>query len=93
MKRVGIRTLPMPLGAAVGVQKRCQPDSERRNTEDLIALRRTTADGTDVDSEPCSSQDVMASVCKALGVSLETKFTSRNGRPMIIANSGKVIPE
>ena len=30
---------------------------------------------------------------KALGVSLETTFTSKNGRPMKIANSGKVIKE
>jgi uncharacterized protein (DUF1501 family) len=58
-----------------------------------IAVGRTTADGTDVDSEPYTSQDVMASVCKALGISLETTFTSRNGRPMKIANGGKVIGE
>jgi len=35
----------------------------------------------------------MASVCKALGISLQTTFTSQNGRPMKIANSGKVIKE
>jgi uncharacterized protein (DUF1501 family) len=58
-----------------------------------IAVGRTTADGTDVDSEPYSSQDVMATVCQALGISLETTFTSKNGRPMKIANSGKVIGE
>jgi hypothetical protein len=28
-----------------------------------------------------------------LGISLETTFTSRNGRPMKIANSGKVIKQ
>jgi hypothetical protein len=33
----------------------------------------------------------MASVCHGLGISLETTFTSRNGRPMKIANSGKLI--
>ena len=58
-----------------------------------IAVGRTTADGSDVDSEPYSSQDVMATVCQALGISLETTFTSKNGRPMKIANSGKVIGE
>ncbi len=58
-----------------------------------IAVGRTTADGTDVDSEPYSAQDVMATVCQALGISLETTFTSKNGRPMKIANSGKVIGE
>jgi hypothetical protein len=40
-----------------------------------------------------SSEDLMASVCKSLGISLETTFTSLNGRPMKIANSGKVITE
>ncbi|MGD9720420.1 MAG: DUF1501 domain-containing protein [Pirellulales bacterium] len=58
-----------------------------------IAVGRTTADGTDVDTEPYASQDVMATVCKALGISLDTNFTSRNGRPMKIAAGGKVISE
>jgi hypothetical protein len=58
-----------------------------------IAVGATNDDGTRVDTEPYTSQDVMASVCKALGISLETTFTSRNGRPMKIANSGKVIKE
>ena len=35
----------------------------------------------------------MASVLKGLGVSLETTFTSKNNRPMKIANSGKYIKE
>ena len=39
------------------------------------------------------SEDVMASVCQALGISLSTTFTSTSGRPMKIANSGKVIKE
>jgi hypothetical protein len=40
-----------------------------------------------------NSQDVMATVCKSHGISLETTFTSKNGRPMKIANGGKVIKE
>ncbi len=51
----------------------------------------TNEDGTQVMTDPYSSQDLMASVCKSLGISLETTFTSRSGRPMKIANSGKVI--
>ena len=35
----------------------------------------------------------MASVIKSLGISLETTFTSKSGRPMKIANSGKIIKE
>jgi uncharacterized protein (DUF1501 family) len=57
------------------------------------AVGATNADGTNVETEPYTSQDVMASVCKALGISLETTFTSKNGRPMKIANGGKVIKE
>jgi hypothetical protein len=58
-----------------------------------IAVGKTNSDGTMVDSEPYTSQDLMASVIKALGISLDTTFTSNNGRPMKIANSGKVIKE
>jgi uncharacterized protein (DUF1501 family) len=58
-----------------------------------IAVGKTNADGTNVETEPYTSQDVMASVCKALGISLETTFTSKSGRPMKIANGGKVIKE
>ena len=58
-----------------------------------IAVGKTNADGTSVETDPYTSQDVMASICKALGISLETTFTSKSGRPMKIANSGKVIKE
>jgi len=58
-----------------------------------IAVGKTNDDGTSVDSEPYKAQDLMATVCKALGISLETTFTSKNGRPMKIANGGKVIKE
>lgn len=58
-----------------------------------ITVGKTNEDGTAVDTDPYTSQDVMATVCKALGISLETTFTSNNGRPMKIANSGKVIKE
>lgn len=58
-----------------------------------IAVGKTSDDGTSVESEPYTSQDVMASVCKALGISLDTTFTSNSGRPMKIANSGKIIKE
>ena len=58
-----------------------------------IAVGETSADGTKVITDPYTSQDVMASVCKALGISLSTTFTSNSGRPMKIANSGKVIKE
>jgi hypothetical protein len=58
-----------------------------------IAVGQTNADGTQVEGSSYSSEDLMATVCRSLGISLETTFTSTNGRPMKIANSGKVITE
>ena len=56
-----------------------------------IAIGRTNKDGTQVETEPYSSEDVMATVCRALGISLQTIYTSHGGRPMKIAAGGKVI--
>ena len=58
-----------------------------------IAVGATNDDGTTVDTEPYSAEDLMATVCKSLGISLETTYQSKNGRPMKIANGGKVIRE
>ena len=57
------------------------------------AIGATNDDGTAVDTEPYSAEDLMASVCKSLGISLETTYQSKNGRPMKIANGGKIIRE
>lgn len=58
-----------------------------------VVVGETSSDGREVISEPYSAQDLMASVLKSIDVSLETTFTSKSGRPMKIANSGKVITE
>ena len=58
-----------------------------------IAIGKTNEDGTRVEGQSHSAEDLMATVCKTLGISLESTFTSRNGRPMKIANSGKVIED
>lgn len=58
-----------------------------------IVVGETSENGKEVVSEPYTSQDLMASVLRSLDISLETTFTSKNGRPMKIANSGKVIKE
>lgn len=58
-----------------------------------IAVGKTNEDGTRVEGQSYSSEDLMATICKTLGISLETTFTSRSGRPMKIANSGNVIEE
>jgi len=58
-----------------------------------IAVGKTNAEGTSVETEPYSAEDLMATVCQALGISLKTTFTSKSGRPMKIANGGKLIKE
>lgn len=58
-----------------------------------VVVGATNDDGKEIITEPYSSQDLMASVLSSLDISLETTFTSKNGRPMKIANSGKVIKE
>ncbi|HEY2826748.1 MAG TPA: DUF1501 domain-containing protein [Pirellulales bacterium] len=58
-----------------------------------VIVGATNDDGTQVTTDPYTSQDLMASALKSLGISLDTTFTSNNGRPMKIANSGKVIKE
>lgn len=58
-----------------------------------LAVGQTTADGSAVDSEPYSSEDLMTTVCHGLGISTEKTFTSKNGRPMKIAGGGKLITD
>lgn len=58
-----------------------------------IAVGETNEDGTAVTSEPYSAEDLMATVCKSLGINLETTYQSKSGRPMKIANGGKLIRE
>jgi hypothetical protein len=53
----------------------------------------TNENGKEIVGNAYTSQDLMASVLRSLGISLETTFTAKNGRPMKIANSGKVITE
>lgn len=58
-----------------------------------LAVGATDAEGRQVTSEPYSAEDLMATVCHGLGISLETTYQSKNGRPMKIANGGKLIRE
>jgi uncharacterized protein (DUF1501 family) len=55
------------------------------------AVGQTNADGTTVETEAFSSEDLMATVCKALDISLQTTFTTPTGRPIKIAGGGRVI--
>jgi len=58
-----------------------------------LAIGETSSDGTAVETEPYSSEDLMATVIKGLDISLDTTFMSKNRRPMKIANGGKVITD
>jgi uncharacterized protein (DUF1501 family) len=56
-----------------------------------LTVGETNEDGTEVVGESFASQDLMATVLRAVGIPLDKTFTSKNGRPMKIANSGRVI--
>jgi uncharacterized protein (DUF1501 family) len=58
-----------------------------------IAVGETNEDGTKVVGDSYTSQDLMATICKALDMDLAKTFMSNNGRPMKLANGGKVIKE
>jgi len=58
-----------------------------------LAIGETNEDGTKVVGQSWTSQDLMATVCKALGIDLTKNFMSGNGRPMKIANGGKIITD
>jgi hypothetical protein len=55
-----------------------------------IAVGQTNDVG-EAEGDTYSSEDVMATVCHALGIPLDKSFTSRSGRPMKIAGGGRVI--
>ena len=55
------------------------------------AIGETSADGTRVESDPYTAQDLLATVLAALGISLETTFKTHSGRELNIANGGRVI--
>ena len=58
-----------------------------------IAVGKTNENGTKVEGQSWTSQDLMATVCKALDIDLAKSFMSGNGRPMKIANGGKIIQD
>ena len=58
-----------------------------------IAVGETDDEGRKVITEPYSAEDLMATICKGLGINVETTYQSKNGRPMKIANGGKIIKE
>ena len=63
------------------------------NLKGGLVVGETSSDGSAVESEPYSSEDLMTTVCQGLGISTKKTFTSKNGRPMKIAGGGKIITE
>jgi len=56
------------------------------------AIGSTSDDGTEITSDLIySAEDLMITICKSLGINTEKSYTAKNGRPMKIANNGKII--
>jgi len=57
------------------------------------AVGATDKDGTSVETQAYLPGDIWATVAHAMGIPLDTVHTSKNGRPMKIANGGTAIKE
>ena len=57
------------------------------------AVGATDKDGLSVEGQAYLPGDIWATVAHALGIPLDTVYTSKNGRPMKIANSGTPIKQ
>jgi hypothetical protein len=57
------------------------------------AVGATDADGIGIEGKAYLPGDIWATVAKALGIPLDTVYTSKRGRPMRIANGGTPIVE
>ena len=55
------------------------------------AIGATTPDGKMVDGIAYSSENLMATTISALGIDTTTTYSSKRGRPMKVANGGKLI--
>jgi uncharacterized protein (DUF1501 family) len=51
----------------------------------------TNEDGTEVTTQAYSAEDLMATVCHAMGIALNKNLTASNGRPMKMAGGGQLI--
>ncbi len=58
-----------------------------------VAVGATDKDGTSVETQAYLPGDIWATVSHAMGIPLDTVHTSKNGRPMKIANGGTAIKE
>lgn len=63
------------------------------NLKGGLVVGETSADGSAVESKPYSSEDLMATVCTGLGISIDKSFNANNGRPMKLASTGQPIAD
>jgi hypothetical protein len=57
------------------------------------AYGKTTVDGTKVEGDPSSTQDLLATLCRALGIDHTKTNPSNVGRPIKIVDKGRVIKD
>lgn len=58
-----------------------------------LAVGSTDSSGVELTSDPHTAEDIIATLCQALGIPLTRIYTSRRGRPMKVANGGTPIKE
>jgi uncharacterized protein (DUF1501 family) len=57
------------------------------------AVGATDKDGVDIVDKPVGVMDVVATMTKAMGIKLDTQYTTPRGRPIKIVDGGKPIAE
>lgn len=57
------------------------------------AIGETSKDGKRINGSAYSSENLMATTCNCLGINMDATYTSKSGRPMKLANGGKIIKE
>ena len=93
--RSGIDILPEEFYRRLAADPEHLPTTAQPSVGEFVDLYRRVGE-TDKDGTSCVSQaylpgDIWATVAHSLGIPLDTVHTSKNGRPMKIANGGKVI--
>ena len=53
----------------------------------------TDKDGVDVSDRPVGVMDLIATMTKAMGIGIDTQYTTPRGRPIKIVDGGKPHPE
>jgi len=53
----------------------------------------TTADGMEIADKPLKVMDIVATMSKAMGLNLDTIYTTPNGRPSKLIDGGSPVAE